>query len=208
MTICASSVSDSALLGRRCGPQRPSSASGSVRQRSMLRAEMPSRRHAGASRAPDACAWLSRSSITSRCARSCRRPRPPHRESPLFFEHQERRRFGQDLLLARELALELANALGRRCRGGAALVKRQPPLLVLGEADPAALEIGGQLLTGELGGLGEDAPSARRSVGAPRTSRCRPSSEGCAPPAATATGSAAEPLSRAPAAMHSPRSSW
>jgi len=85
VTTCASSTGASALLGRCCGPQRRSPISGSARQRPTVRAEIPSRSHAGARRAPAACASATRSTITSRSARSCRRPRPPHTECPLFF---------------------------------------------------------------------------------------------------------------------------
>jgi len=77
--------------------------------------------------------------------------------SPLFFEHQQRRNFGQCLLLASELALELANALVGRRRGSSALVKGNPPLLVLSEFHSFAFEMGGQLLAIKIGGLGEDA---------------------------------------------------
>ena len=76
--------------------------------------------------------------------------------SPLFFENEQRRSFGQCLLLASELALELTNPLVRRRRRSSPLVKGKPPLLVLGELQPFAFEIRGQLLAIKLGGLGED----------------------------------------------------
>ena len=117
---------------------------------------MPSTRHAGARRTPDACASKMSSRITSRCPRSCRRPRPPRRVSPLFFEHEQRCSFSQCLLHASELALELANPLDRRRRGSSALVKGDPPLLVVGELHPFAFEVGGQRLAIKMGRLGEN----------------------------------------------------
>jgi hypothetical protein len=56
-------------------PQRASSLPRFSRQRSMVRAEMPTIRQAGAKRAPARCASMIAESITSRSARRCRRPR-------------------------------------------------------------------------------------------------------------------------------------
>lgn len=117
---------------------------------------MPSTRQADPSRAPDRCASEISSTITSRSACSCRRPRPPHTGCPLFFENEQRRSFSQRLLFASELALELANTLVGRCRGCATLIQSNAPLLVLGELHPFAFQVGGQLLGIELGTVGEN----------------------------------------------------
>ena len=132
---------------------------------------MPSTRHAGARRAPDACASEMSSRITSRSPRSCRRPRPPRRVSPLFFENEQRRSFGQCLLLASELALELANALVRRRRGSlrprqgqcaTARTRRASPLRVRGRRSAPRHQVWRPRRGHE--------PSARRSTRARRAS--------------------------------------
>jgi hypothetical protein len=96
----------------------------------MVRADSPTRRDAESSRAPAVCASLTSVRIISRS----RRPRPP-RGGPLFFEDWQCRGFGERLLLASELPLELSDALCRR-HGSLVFPKRQPPLLQLGEQEP------------------------------------------------------------------------
>src|SRR6185503_2403385 len=102
----------------------------------MVRAETPSTRQAVDRRAPVAWASEMPSRITSRSPRRCRRPRPPRpprRTPPLFFEDKQGGSLRERLLLASELALQLADALGRRRRCLPTLVESESPALVLGE---------------------------------------------------------------------------
>jgi len=161
-TTCASSIGVSALCGRACGPRRPSSPSRAVRQRSIVRTEIPMTRQADASRAPDAWASAIAARTTSRSRRPCFRPRPPGTSPPLFFEHEQRGRLGQRLLFSGELPLELSPLElsdppgGQRC-GSATFLEGDSPVLVLGEPHMFALEKRREFFTRQLGPFGQDA---------------------------------------------------
>src|SRR6476661_6030899 len=127
----ATSAELSAFDGACFGPQRRSSP-GPFFHRSTVRPEIPATAQAACSLAPFVRASSTAATISSRCSRPCRRPRPPTGPR-LFFENQERRCFRQRLLLSRQLSLELPDPLRRRDRGPAFLVERQPPLLELPE---------------------------------------------------------------------------
>ncbi|HWB80198.1 MAG TPA: hypothetical protein VG755_34770 [Nannocystaceae bacterium] len=137
-----SSAAVSALEGFLIGPWRASSALGAAFHRVIVVGARPISRHAAVWRAPDATASASSSMIMSRSVRPCRRPRPP-RSPPLFFEHEQRRCFGERLLLARELGLELAHLLARRQSLRFALQRllgEPAPLLELGEVHSFATQ--------------------------------------------------------------------
>jgi hypothetical protein len=135
---CFSSASVSAFPGRHRGPHRRSSPPGRSLQRSIVRAEIPMLRHAAWSRAPVHWASSSAVSITARCLRPYRRPRPPTVGS-LFFEYQQRRRLGERLLFPCELALERSHPPGRRQRRSSLLRQGEAPLLVVGQPQSLAV---------------------------------------------------------------------
>lgn len=90
--------------------------------------------HADARRAPAATASSTSIRITRLSSGPCRRPRPP-RSPGLFFEHEQRRRLGERLLLPLQLAPELADLaalllyLGERFAATQARERLLAPLL-------------------------------------------------------------------------------
>lgn len=120
-----------AFLGRWIGPCRSSSRFGSRRQRCSVRSEIPTMRHALASRAPATSASPIAARINCRSPRGCRR-RPPT-SGPLIFQDQQCRRLGQRLLFAGELTLELPDPFRRCSRRGRVVAEGQLPLFELGE---------------------------------------------------------------------------
>jgi hypothetical protein len=169
LMTCASSTAESALDGRWCGPHRPSSPSGCARQRSMVLVERPTTRQAGASRAPAVSGSSIAVRITSRSARPCRRPRPPHTGSPLFLRMRSAAA-SASAFLASELALQLADALARRRRRQTTLVESDAPALILGELTPSRSRYAVSSSPVSLEASPRRVPSARLSIRAQRAS--------------------------------------
>ena len=73
----------------------------------------------------------------------------PNADLEFFFENEQRRRLGESLLLACQLALEPADAVRHRLGRPALLVEREAPLFELGQAHTVLLQERGELLAGE-----------------------------------------------------------
>jgi len=121
----------------------------------MVRLEIPATAHAAPSLAPPPCASSIAARISSRSSRLCRRPRPPTGLA-LFFEDQQSCGFRERLLLARQLAFQLADALGGRHRGAALLLQREPPLLEFAQQQALSLEVAAELSAVQSRRLGQD----------------------------------------------------
>ena len=153
---CISSVGLRAFAGRRCGPHRRSSACGALRQRSMVRAEIPAILHAALKRAPLDRALPMPVGINSRSALRRRRPR---RDEPSrsFFSTSSA------AASANAFSLRASSRSSWRIRWLVALEARpsscsaNAPALEVRQLDPLTLQIRMQLLALKVRSLSQHA---------------------------------------------------